>query len=225
MPLIQNLKPKKEAVMELLSVFAIGFIGALTPGPDILFVLRTSLCNGARAAFSAFLGIASGWAIFLGALYLGLGLVLGSAEVQSALMLCGGVYLAYLAYALLTSQAPVLPQTSSHTRALDASRPRALLGFYLKALGINLSNPKAILFFGTIIVPFMEVDLGARIGVLFCALSLPFLGVIALGGAIGGYLTPKVFVWIDRICGVVFAGFSAYLLYTSLGAWWAVFGG
>ena len=211
--------------MELLSVFVIGFIGALTPGPDILFVLRTSLCNGARAAFSAFLGIASGWAIFLGALYLGLGLVLGSAEVQSALMLGGGVYLAYLAYALLTSQAPVLPQTSSHTRALDSTRPRALLGFYLKALGINLSNPKAILFFGTIIVPFMEVDLGARIGVLFCALSLPFLGVIARGGAIGGYLTPKVFVWIDRICGVVFAGFSAYLLYTSLGAWWAVFGG
>lgn len=199
----------------LFGVFVVGFMGAITPGPDILFVLRTSLCVGARAAFAAFLGIASGWAIFLGALYLGLSYVLGNAYVQLTLTFVGGVYLAYLAYALLKNPASVPTLTSADTKALDSINIRALFRFYIKALGINLSNPKAILFFGTIIMPFIEVDLGERIVVLFCALSLPFLGVIALGSAIKSYLTPKVFVWIDRICGVIFGGFSVYLLYVT----------
>ena len=81
----------------LFGVFVVGFMGAITPGPDILFVLRTSLCVGARAAFAAFLGIASGWAVFLGALYLGLRYVLGNADAQRTLTFVGGVYLAYLA--------------------------------------------------------------------------------------------------------------------------------
>lgn len=37
-------------------------------------------------AFVAFLGIASGWVVFMGALYLGLSYVLGNVFVQIALM-------------------------------------------------------------------------------------------------------------------------------------------
>ncbi|WP_394909032.1 LysE family translocator [uncultured Helicobacter sp.] len=198
----------------LFGIFIVGFVGALTPGPDILFVLRTSLCTGARAAFAAFLGIASGWAIFLGTLYFGLSYVLGNAYVQTMLTFAGGVYLIYLAGLLLKNPVSAPTMTQAYSNQTNDG-VRILLKTYVKALGINLSNPKAILFFATIIVPFMEVDLAARIVVLFCALSLPFLGVIALGSAIKNYLTPKVFVWIDRICGVIFMCFSVYLLFNA----------
>lgn len=199
----------------LLGIFVIGFVGALTPGPDILFVLRLSLCLGGRSAFVAFLGIASGWVIFMGALYLGLSYILGNVFVQIALMCVGGVYLGYLAYILLTSPADTSITTQLETQSAQDKKLVALLTLYLKALGINLSNPKALLFFGTIIVPFMEVDLGTRIAVLFCAMSLPFLGVIALGSALKAYLTPKIFFWIDKVCGVLFGCFSVYLFYTA----------
>ena len=196
----------------LFGIFVIGFVGALTPGPDILLVLRTSLCLGMRVAFVAFLGIASGWVVFMGALYLGLSYVLGNVFVQIALMFVVGVYLAYLAYVLLANvdYEGVITQINQRPQDKDF---RALLGLYFKALGINLSNPKALLFFATIIVPFMEVDLRERIMVLFCALSLPFLGVIVLGNVLRAYLTQKMFMWIDRLCGVLFAFFSAYLFY------------
>lgn len=165
-----------------------------------------------RVAFVAFLGIASGWVVFMGALYLGLSYVLGNVFVQIALMFVGGVYLAYLAYVLLANvdYEGVITQINQRPQDKDF---RALLGLYFKALGINLSNPKALLFFATIIVPFMEVDLRERIMVLFCALSLPFLGVIVLGNVLRAYLTQKMFMWIDRLCGVLFAFFSAYLFY------------
>ena len=164
-----------------------------------------------RVAFVAFLGIASGWVVFMGALYLGLSYVLGNVFVQIALMFVGGVYLAYLAYVLVNvDYEGAITQINQRPQDKDF---RALLGLYFKALGINLSNPKALLFFATIIVPFMEVDLRERIMVLFCALSLPFLGVIVLGNVPRAYLMQKMFMWIDRLCGVLFAFFSAYLFY------------
>lgn len=125
---------------------------------------------------------------------------------------CRQCLFAYLAYVLLVNVGYEGAITQINQRPQDKDF-RALLGLYFKALGINLSNPKALLFFATIIVPFMEVDLRERIMVLFCALSLPFLGVIVLGNVLRAYLTQKMFMWIDRLCGVLFAFFSAYLFY------------
>ncbi|MBR2111701.1 MAG: LysE family transporter [Helicobacter sp.] len=99
-----------------------------------------------RVAFVAFLGIASGWVVFMGALYLGLSYVLGNVFVQIALMFVGGVYLAYLAYVLLVNVDYEGAITQINQRPQDKDF-RALLGLYFKALGINLSNPKALLFF------------------------------------------------------------------------------
>ena len=62
---------------------------------------------------------------------------------------------------------------------------------------------------------FIEWEVGELINDLVFELSLRVLGEIALGSAIKSYLTPKVFVWIDRICGVIFGGFSVYLLYVT----------
>lgn len=38
-------------ILELFTLFCVGFIGALTPGPDILFTLRNTLNYGAKAGF------------------------------------------------------------------------------------------------------------------------------------------------------------------------------
>lgn len=97
-----------------------------------------------------------GYRKWLGCVYgrfvFGLSYVLGNVFVQIALMFVGGVYLAYLAYVLLANvdYEGAITQINQRPQNKDF---RALLGLYFKALGINLSNPKALLFFATIIVP------------------------------------------------------------------------
>lgn len=51
-------------ILELFTLFCVGFIGALTPGPDILFTLRNTLNYGAKAGFLGLFGIFLGWITF-----------------------------------------------------------------------------------------------------------------------------------------------------------------
>ena len=77
--------------MELLGLFLLGFMVALTPGPDILFVLRNTLNFGGKQGFLAFLGIFSGWIIFLSLIYFGFSQVFNGIFIQISLNLIGGI--------------------------------------------------------------------------------------------------------------------------------------
>ena len=69
----------------LLSLAAVGFITALTPGPDILFVLRNTLSYGARIGFLSLLGIFCGWIIFLSLVYFGFAHFIQGADTRPAI--------------------------------------------------------------------------------------------------------------------------------------------
>lgn len=42
-------------ILELATLFIVGLLGALTPGPDVLFVLRNTISFGAKAGFFSLL--------------------------------------------------------------------------------------------------------------------------------------------------------------------------
>ena len=197
--------------LSLVSVFVVGFIGAITPGPDILLVLRYGLNFGLKYSISAFLGIASGWVIFLGAIYLGLSVFLNTPIFQLVVSFVGGLYLGYLSVCML--RAKVDEKALQNQIDKKEHIPKGVVYSYCKALFINLSNPKAILFFTTIIVPFMGVDIGTPLLVLYISLCTPFCLVIIVANFARKLVTPRVFVWIDRICGVVFGAFGVFLFY------------
>ena len=46
-------------------LFMVAFIGAITPGPDILLVIRNTLYFGILQGLKIWSGIATGWFIFL----------------------------------------------------------------------------------------------------------------------------------------------------------------
>ena len=198
--------------LSLVSIFVVGFIGAVTPGPDILLVLRYGLNFGLKHSISAFLGIASGWAIFLSAIYLGLSAFFNTPMFQLVLSFAGGLYLSYLSICMLRSK--VSKKALQNQIDKKENAPKGIVYSYFKALLINLSNPKAILFFTTIIVPFMGVDIGKPLLVLFASLATPFCLVIIVANFARRLVTPRVFIWIDRICGVVFGLFGLFLLYS-----------
>ena len=195
----------------LLSLAAVGFITALTPGPDILFVLRNTLSYGARIGFLSLLGIFCGWIIFLSLVYFGFAHFIQGALIQGILCAVGGIYLGYISYLLLFKVNPEvdLNKTESITQTHNA------FAFMLKGMFVNLSNPKAILFFGLIITPFMNKHLELSIVVLLIALTLAFVSVIFIATFFRKFINNALFRVIDRICGIVFIVFAILLFINS----------
>ncbi|WP_104722102.1 LysE family translocator [Helicobacter mesocricetorum] len=190
--------------MELLGLFLLGFVAALTPGPDILFVLRNTLSFGSKQGFLAFLGIFSGWIIFLSLIYFGLSHFFDNILLQASLNLIGGIYLFYIAYMLFK-------KSKNHINLHQKIEKNFFI--YFKGLFINLSNPKAILFFTIIISPFINNNLEISLIILLCGLSLAFLFIIFLSAFSRNFINNAFFDKIDKICGILFLVFGVLLLF------------
>ena len=192
--------------MELALLFVLGFTAALIPGPDILYVLRNTLALGFKQGVISLLGIFSGWLIFLGLIYLGFTSYFNSPFIQVTLSSIGGIYLIYLAYLLFKKGKNHINFSQSQQKSFS---------LYLKGLLINLSNPKAILFFATIISPFIQNNLEVSFIVLLSALSLTFFSMILVGTFFRRFITNTLFDKIDKICSIIFLCFGIWLLYSS----------
>jgi len=146
----------------------------LLPGPNALFVLSTAARSGVRAGYRAACGVFLGDAVLM---------VLSAAGVASLLRAyppvflvikyAGAAYLCWLALSMLRG-ARRRWRTASSTAAAAATpaapgEPRP----FRRALVISLLNPKAILFFVSFFIQFVDP------GYAYPALSFLVLGVIA----------------------------------------------
>ena len=77
-----------------------GFFAALTPGPDIFYVIRQGLCKGNTSAFLAVAGILSGNIVYLTLVGIGLGSIGHNPYFQMSVGIAGGVYLLRIAFAV-----------------------------------------------------------------------------------------------------------------------------
>ena len=190
-------------------IFFIAFLGAITPGPDILLVLRVALKEGFLASFRTLCGIATGWVIYLAVLYFGFAHILKGDLAQVILGVFGGAYLFYLAFLLFRAK-PNNIDFDSQQSTQDSTRESSV-GGYLKGLIINLSNPKAIIFFSVIVAPYMDKNLALNLLLLFLGLNTAFLSVMILASRFRFAITNRLFDIIDKLCAVVFVGFGVAL--------------
>lgn len=190
-----------------IAVFAIGYVGAITPGPDILLILRNTITFGARSAFIALSGIACGWVVYLSLVYFGFAYMMSQPIAQGLLSIFGAIYLGYISYKILRASSP-----DDLTQILGANTQAKPAGFF-HALFVNLSNPKAILFFVVVVAPFANQGFELGLFVLFCSLVSGFVSVIFVGLYVRKWLNARVFLWIDRISAVLFIGFACSLGY------------
>lgn len=191
------------------AVFIVGFIGAITPGPDILLILRNTISFGAKPAFIALGGIICGWLVYLGCVYFGFAHIMSTPIAQGLLSVFGAFYLGYISYKIL--RAPAM-SNGEFAQILGANTQAKPAGFF-QALGVNLSNPKAILFFVVVVAPFAGSGFELGLFVLFCSLVSGFVGVILVGLYVRKWLNARVFLWIDRISAVLFIIFACSLFY------------
>ncbi|WP_320064559.1 leucine efflux protein LeuE [Micromonospora sp. RTGN7] len=161
----------------------------LLPGPNSLFVLSTAAKRGVRTGYRA----ASG--VFLGDSVL---MVLSAAGAASLLQAYPPLFLvvkyvgaAYLGWVGLTMLRGAWRRWRDRNdpaapRLIDAAEPAELRSPFRQALVISLLNPKAILFFISFFIQFVDP------GYAWPALSFLLLGLIAQATSVL-YLTMLIF--------------------------------
>jgi threonine/homoserine/homoserine lactone efflux protein len=172
-----------------LVLFALaGIVLNLTPGPDVLLVVRHALHSGARTGFFAGLGVAAGCLVHVSAGALGLSsLLAGSGEAFAMLKWLGAAYLLYLAWGLLRSALHPRPPsffTGGSVQSIVSARSVFLQGF-----GTNVLNPKVALFFLAFVPQFITAEVDDKplyflaLGILFTVNSLMVSSAYAWGAA------------------------------------------
>lgn len=154
--------------MELWILFITGFVAALTPGPDMLLLARITYAISKEKALQTLIGILCGNLIFLLIIYVGLYTLINTSLSLILLNAFGGMYLFYLAYMIARSR----------SESIELKTDLLQSGF-LSGLLINLTNPKAMLFFLVILTPFLkEEGLILQMGALFGGIMAAFLSLI-----------------------------------------------
>lgn len=155
----------------------------LTPGADMMFCLGQGLKAGSRPAVAASGGIALG--VFLHAWLAGIGLSALIAAMPGALDVIRWVGVAYLV--LLAVQAlRTAPMTTAMARqAQPRAAERASWRAFGQGLGVNLTNPKVILFVLAFVPQFVDPSRGAVMGQFLIFGAVMALGGFIVNGAVG----------------------------------------
>ena len=182
---------------------------ALTPGAGAVNSMATSLRSGwARTGWTV-LGqeLALGVQLLITALGVGF-LIAQHPDILLAIKIIGALYLAYLGLRLLLEK----PQAaSSHMAALPAQSNWELIrrGFI-----VNITNPKAILFFGAIFAQFAHLGWVAA-PVMVLTGTIWFVG-FALAVQTMSKLITKYSKLIDVITGSIFIALAVWMLWEGL---------
>ncbi|MGF1476741.1 MAG: LysE family translocator [Geminicoccaceae bacterium] len=156
------------------------FLSIMSPGPNILAILGTSMSVGRSAGIAIAAGVAAGSFCWASLTVAGLSALLAAyAWTLTVIKLVGGVYLLWLAYNAFRSAA-----ASHELVATVMTGPTRRLGYFARGFIIQMTNPKAALAWIAIISLGLRPEapwwVGSVIIVGTAALSLAIHGVYAL---------------------------------------------
>ncbi|GAA2019913.1 LysE family translocator [Nakamurella flavida] len=208
----------------LLPFILVVVVLTLTPGPDMVLVLRNGSRGGSRAAWWTGLGCCAGIAVYAAASALGLAAVLAaSATAFLVIKLLGAVYLVHLGVRALWHSRRA---SSAAAAAATATSPQAAVvrrwSAFRQGLVSNLLNPKIALIFLTLIPQFVSPGEPALLttGILaatFLALAVLWWRVFSLAiGGLGRVLArERVRTAVERVSGVVLIGLGVRVALTA----------
>ncbi len=184
---------------------------ALSPGPDVMFVLASGMQHKTRGALASAMGICAGSLVHALAAAVGISALIASSPTAFAvLQYAGAAYLAWLAIKAFRSF--LNPQDQA-----DVGSPTtSTFHVFRQALTTNLLNPKVIVFYLALLPQFVSVDLGRvglqifLLGSIHAGIGLVYLAVIgSAAGKASGWLRTSGFArWLDAVAGTVFLGLA-----------------
>ncbi len=196
------------------SLLAFGLVAlgmALTPGPNMMYLVSRSICQGRAAGMISLGGVALGFLFYMVATACGITALLFAVPLAyDALRFGGALYLAYLAWQALKPGG----RSPFQLRALPPDSPRKLfvMGFFT-----NLLNPKIAMLYLSLLPQFIDPQHGSvlaqsmMLGSLQIVASLAVNCVVAfMAGSIASFFSGRpAWLVVQRwLMGTVLAGLA-----------------
>jgi leucine efflux protein len=196
----------------------------LLPGPNSMYVLSVAAQRGVKTGFAGAAGVFVGDFILMTLAATGAaGLLKANPALFAVVKYLGGGYLAWVGVNMLLGAWRAWRQRqlaeASPARAVNAANP------FVRALVISLMNPKAILFFVSFFVQFVDPNYAYPAltfailgGILQCFSALYLTTVIIAGARLADAFRRrrKLAASLSGAAGAVFVGFGAKLASASL---------
>lgn len=183
----------------------------LTPGPNMIYLVSRSLCQGRRAGMMSLLGVLLGFIFYMVSAALGITALLFAAPyAYEALCYGGALYLLYMAWQAVRpgGQSPFQVKTL----APDSPRKLFLMGFLT-----NLLNPKIAVMYLSLLPQFVDPEKGSiltqslALGSVQIAISISVnMLIVIMAGSIASFLAsrPSWVVAQRWLMGTVLAGLA-----------------
>ncbi len=200
----------KDILTGSLIVFSLVLIAAMSPGPDLLIVLRNALGAGRQSGLYTAMGIAVAIYIHVAYSMLGIALIISQSIILfNIVKYAGAAYLVWLAYKAFKSK-------GWNVHAEHAQNPeKTFIQSFSQGFITNALNPKATLFFLALFTQIMEPSTPLLIQFWYgsiCAMTaLCWFSIVAVcltHAPIRARLAAAS-IWIDRLTGIAFIALAA----------------
>ena len=168
---------------DLLIFSGAALLMVLTPGPNMIYLISRSICQGRAAGVISLFGVIGGFFVHMLAAAIGLtAIFLAIPLAYEILKWLGALYLLWLAWQAVKPGA----RSPFEARALPADSPRRLL---LMGFLTNVLNPKVAVFYLSILPQFIDTERGSvfaqslMLGVTQISISFTVNLLIALSAA------------------------------------------
>lgn len=204
-------------VVVLLGLAVVHLLAVASPGPSTVLVIQTAAVSGRRAGLLAAFAMMLGALVWAAAALFGLQVLFARFEwLYLAFRIAGAIYLLYLAYMLLRHAGAPLPEADP-----SVARAGAWQGF-LKALLLQLSNPKVMVFMGSIFISLLPAQPPAWMDTTVLAIVafnefawFALLALVFSGDAARAFYR-RTKLWLDRLMGGVLGLLGVRLLATEV---------
>ncbi|NTE55808.1 LysE family translocator [Agrobacterium tumefaciens] len=199
---------------ETASLFAFALIAlgmVLTPGPNMVYLISRSICQGPAAGLISLGGVALGFVFYMMCAAFGItAIVMAVPYAYDALRLAGALYLLYLAWQAVRPGG----RSPFQVRNLPKDGPRKL---FMMGFLTNLLNPKIAVMYLSLLPQFISPDHGSVLsqslilGCIQIAISVSVNSVIAIAaGSIAIFLASRpTWLVVQRwLMGTVLAGLA-----------------
>jgi len=204
-------------ILALASILGALLVGAISPGPSFVFVVRAAVAQSRIEGLAAALGMGVGAFVYGALAVIGLRTLMAEGGwLFTGLKIAGGLYLLYLAWKIW--QGAPEPVTVQHA---GTRRTNVVRAFWLGLL-TQLSNPKIVAVFGAVFAALLPADppvwLYMTLPPLIFLQETLWYALVALAFSSSRpralYLGAKL--WVDRAAAALIGVLGLRLLYEAV---------
>lgn len=209
----------------LLTICLLHFAAQLTPGPDILLIVRTAATDHIYNSLKVVAGISVGIAAWVCLTLLGFSVLIQQWPwLQQLMMLCGGAFLAKMGYTMVKEGWLVYQHkkkdiqfATTQSSPIENGVAKTSAQYFLLGLYTNLTNPKTLIYFSSVFSlalsstasPYLKLQLAAIIPLQTFATFSVLAWVLSREAIQKKYQV--IAHGLDMISGILFLSFAVIL--------------